>query len=187
MTFISFTPTTHKTDTISSFLAYDPYIERFWQPILGPTATGLLNLLSLEALNSNIFTTTYAELSRRTGTGYRQGSASPAAKQLKRLHSFGLIRQRSENQYEISPQIPALSSRYLSSLHSKEKIHHEIWIDRLIANPLNTQINKASHLASCMIMMGYQKENINYALANSGLHPSIVGQIQIPETFALAQ
>ncbi len=177
MSIISFSNKPQKTSTINTFLAYDPYIERFWQPILGPTACGLLNLLALEILINNQHSTSCVELSRRTGTGNREGKASPALKQLKRLGTFGLVKEIAENRYTIYSQIPMLNTNQLSFLTLKERTHHEIWLERITENPLQTQLNKATHLIIIMTMMGYSPGNVEMALNNSGLHPCVIGQL----------
>lgn len=177
MSIISFQPCSHKFDAVSSFFAYDPYIERFWQPILGPTATGLLNVLCLEALNNrDSFNISILELSRRTGTGARSGSSSPVMKQLTRLANMGLLAQSSENEYEISPQVPVLSPRCLSRLNPNEFQHHDLWLTRLFGDPLTTQKNKVNHLVMTMTMMGHSGQSISSSIENSGLHPSIIGK-----------
>ncbi len=173
---ISFTVQPHRLDTTTSFYAYDPYIERFWQPFLGPSATGLLNIASMEAHTASQFRYSLQELSRRIGTGLRSGQSSPVAKQLSRLCQFQLMTKISNDHYVVQSHIPALNDGYVRKLHSREAHYHESWIARLTSRPSATQQRKAGHLVMSMTMMGYDITTIRAAISRSGLHPSIIGK-----------
>ena len=177
MSLLKFIRESHNCQATTSFLSYDPYIERFWQPILGPTATGLINLLMLESYTSKEFTFNDETLSARIGTGSRTGSSSPLRKQLNRLSQHKIISCFNDQCFGITPSIPQLPHRLLRRLEHYNSIEHDEWMTRLQDNPLRTQMNKAHHLVMVMTMMGYPNTSIALALECSGLHPSIIGKI----------
>ena len=72
MTLLSFIPISPNTNSTTSFLANDPYIDTFWLPLLGPTSTLLLHHLMTKALcETQQFEIQAGELSTQIGVGNR--------------------------------------------------------------------------------------------------------------------
>ena len=164
-------------DTKHSFLGSDPYVERFWQPIVGPTATSLLKYLSIRALFKRPwFECNTSNLSRQLGTGNRTSATSPLIKQFVRLKRFGLIKQYNSTAFLISPHIPMLSPAELNRISQVECAAHEKWIRGLENNLIATYKKRIENLISTLYLMGINSESVVLAIINSGIHPSIIGE-----------
>lgn len=177
MTTVTFIPIQPNSNSTISFLGNDPYIEKFWLPILGPTATLLLNDLMTKALmNTEAFQSTIGELSMTTGVGNREGHSSPIVKNLKRLCDFGLISYYNE-MYYVPTNIEVMSSDKLRKLNYLLQSEHKVWIDRLNENPLLAQRQKGRFLFATLTLKLSNNQQIQCALSRSGLHPSIIGEL----------
>jgi hypothetical protein len=178
---LTFLGTDSRLDATTSFFAYDPYVETFWRPILGPTATCVLNEVSLAVLAATEpVHISLQELSQRVGTGLREGGASPVVKQLARLEKKSLIRKISDTVYKVPLSFPLAPDSWLRQTGMyHEQLHHD-WLDRLVSSPLTTQRQRSFALIHRMQTMGYLDDAIIGALSRSGLHPSVIG-----EAFAL--
>lgn len=177
MSIITFHPTQTKSDAVHSFFAYDPYIEAFLLPLLGPTATLLLNNLTIQSISENqSFQIDGSELSNRVGTGNRTGQCAPVFKQLSRLTKSGLIFEQGENEYLIPKTINPLPEYLVQRLSAKQRAEHDQWINRLSISPLSTQRRRLKLLISRLEIMGTSQQRVNKALLSSGLHPSIISE-----------
>lgn len=173
VTFISIQPNTNST---TSFLANDPYIDTFWLPLLGPTATLLLNSLMSRALyEHDQFDIELNKLSMSIGVGNREGSASPIAKNLKRLSDFGLLSKHNEKYY-VPTSIDTIEENHLRKLNSALQLEHKKWLVHLNADPVSTQRQKARFVYSSLMLKSASTIKIRTALSRSGLHPSIIGE-----------
>lgn len=176
MTTITFTPIQANNNSTSSFLANDPYINTFWLPILGPTATLLLNHLMSSALcEYDEFVMDLAELSSTIGVGNREGNSSPIVKNLKRLCDFGLISKYQERYY-IPTNIEPMCENHLRKLNTKLQCEHSAWLNNLNQNPLLTQRQKARFVYISLTLKSINQNKIQTALSRTGLHPSIIGE-----------
>jgi hypothetical protein len=73
------------------FAVNDPYIEMFWLPVLGPTATWLYRRLVSGVLHSpSGYTINMDELARTIGVAYTQGRHNPFVRALQRCVMFGV-------------------------------------------------------------------------------------------------
>lgn len=178
MSEITIHPTFTQSDSTYSFFAYDPYIETFWLPALGPTASLLINELSLRALiskDTQIIST--RGLSQKIGVGARAGRSSPINKQLTRLVNAGIVQHIAENEYMVPRSIKPLSKYMLGRLNSDLVLEHDSWICRLSISPLSTQRRRAKALTSRLEIMGLNQSTIREILSSSGLHPSVIGEL----------
>lgn len=177
MSYLTFYPIDNDQSTSQSFFAYDPYIEKFWLPNIGPTASVLLNQLSIQALicRQRFFSNT-TQLSLKVGTGNRQGHNSPVNKQLKRLCQFGLITELKQNEFMVPRTISSINNLVLYRLTRDMQEQHAIWMDRLSISHVSTQKRRMKALVSHLEIMGVSDLEIQNALYVSGLHPSIIGE-----------
>ena len=176
MSTITFIPIQPNNNSTVSFLANDPYIDKFWLPILGPTAALLLHELMSKALIKNDpFHSTIGELSTCIGVGNREGNASPIAKNLKRLCDFGLISKYNELFY-VPTNIEQMPEDKLRKLSYTLQSDHKRWIYCLSEDALATQRQKASFLFASLTLKLTETHEILKALSRSGLHPSIIGE-----------
>lgn len=176
MSMTTFIPIQPNNNSTVSFLANDPYIDKFWLPILGPTATLLLHELMGKALVSpDAFTSSIRELSCIIGVGNREGSASPIAKNLKRLCDFGLI-SKYNDYYYVPTNIEMMGEDKLRKLSYTLQSEHKKWIYCLNQDTLATQRQKARFLFASLTLKSIGTNEIIRALSRSGLHPSIIGE-----------
>lgn len=183
MNTLTFHPSDVAVDATSSFFAYDPYIETFWLPVLGPTATWLMNELCFQALTSSgSFTIPTHEMSLRVGTGSREGTSSPVVKQLSRLCQAHVVYRYSQSEYLVPRTIEPVKKPLILKLSDEQLARHEKWMDRLQTSPAETQKKRVRALVTRLEMMGSSEATISTALLSTGLHPSIIGQAIAPYT-----
>ncbi len=110
----------------------DPYIEMFWLPVLGPTATWLLRRLAggLQQQPDG-YMVDMADLARGIGVTYTPGRHNPFARALNRCTMFGAAQQiavqplRTIAVRSVLPQLPV---RHLSRLPHPLRVAHHDWI-----------------------------------------------------------
>lgn len=110
----------------------DPYVEMFWLPILGPTATWLARRLAAGLLpNPEGYICEMSELASSLGVSYTQGRHNPFARALHRCSMFGVSQYVAlEPLYTISVRtvLPRLPVRHLGRLPEQLRIAHDDWI-----------------------------------------------------------
>jgi hypothetical protein len=116
----------------SGFAVNDPYVEMFWLPILGPTATWLLRRLAggLEH-NPQGYAVDMQDLARGIGVAYSTGRHNPFARALHRCVMFGVAQQIAmlpERTIAVRTNIPALPTRHVSRLPEQLRIAHHDWL-----------------------------------------------------------
>ncbi len=114
------------------FVVNDPYVEMFWLPILGPTATWLLRRLAagLEH-SSNGYSVDMEDLARGIGVAYSTGRHNPFARALHRCVMFGVAQQLAvlpERTLAVRTHIPVLPVRHLTRLPEALRIAHHDWL-----------------------------------------------------------
>ncbi len=178
MTILTFHPTRTHADATLSFFGYDPYIEAFWLPAVGPTATWLINSLCLRALiTSDTFSLSASELSTCVGTGMREGHSSPVHKQLTRLCQVGIFQEINASEYLVPRTIAPFTSYHARKLTDSQRNEHDQWMNRLNVSPLDTQRRRAQYLLTRLETIGLSESTIHSTLHGTGLHPSIIGEV----------
>jgi hypothetical protein len=114
----------------NGFVARSDYVERYWLPVLGPSALLALRW-SAEMLSSHPdgVSVRLSELARGLGLGTRGGSAGPAARALERLAYFGLARERSGT-LMVRTHVPPLPPVLLRRLPQALRDSHGSWLLR---------------------------------------------------------
>jgi hypothetical protein len=117
------------------FSVNDPYIEMFWLPVLGPTATWLYRRLVSGVLqNPSGYTVTMDELARTIGVAYTQGRHNPFARALHRCVMFGVaehVAVQPIRTLAVRQSLPSLPQRHLSRLPHQLQIAHHDWIQNM--------------------------------------------------------
>src|SRR5487761_2174057 len=107
-------------DPVIDALGHDPrsaYVEQFWLPVLGPSTTLLLRLLtdrlerSPKGLRIEI-----TEAARALGLGERQGRHGPFLRSVARAIDFDMVRYLGPGVIGVRRCLPALSQRHLARL-----------------------------------------------------------------------
>lgn len=114
------------------FNVNDPYIEMFWLPVLGPTATWLYRRMVSGVLTQDDgFIADTAELARSIGVAYTQGRHNPFARALYRCIMFGTAQQVATHPMQtiaVRRSLPLLPHRHLARLPDQLQIAHHDWI-----------------------------------------------------------
>lgn len=110
----------------------DPYIEMFWLPILGPTATWLIRRLAggLQQQPEG-YMVDMTDLARGIGVNYTPGRHNPFARGLSRCTMFGAAQQIAVQPHRtiaVRRVLPQLPARHLSRLPHPLRIAHHDWI-----------------------------------------------------------
>jgi hypothetical protein len=103
------------------YSARDPYVERYWLPLLGPTATALLRRLALDALTSPGSEAAYdvGEMACCLGV-------APMAlrRVVRRLEMFGFLVWENEATWLIDVMLPAVNQKHWRRLPGR--LRHEL-------------------------------------------------------------
>ena len=117
------------------FAVNDPYIEMFWLPVLGPTATWLYRRLVSGILQSPPgYTINMDELARTIGVAYTQGRHNPFVRALQRCVMFGVaehIAVQPIRTLAVRKSLPSLPQRHLGRLPNQLQIAHHDWMQNL--------------------------------------------------------
>jgi hypothetical protein len=107
------------------------YVEAFWLPVLGPSATFLFRRLNvlLEAFPEGM-TTEMNELGRELGLGTSDSKHSPLQRAISRLVRFGLVRRSASGQLAVRRAVGPLSQHLVHSLPPFLQEAHEEVISR---------------------------------------------------------
>ena len=116
---LQFTPVDHPDARVRriGFDLTDPYIERCWSAVIGPSSTLLLRRLPTLWIARVPAEIDAGELSRSLGLGAGAGERSRLAATLERLVNFGLARPASDGAgLDVYRQVPPLTQRQLARL-----------------------------------------------------------------------
>lgn len=117
---------------VKGFPIGDPYVEMFWLPVLGPTATWLLRRLvgglSAEPLG---YTVDMGDLARGIGVAYTDGRHNPFGRAIHRCVMFGAAQQVAavpNRTIAVRRHLPVLPSRHLARLPDQMRTAHSDWL-----------------------------------------------------------
>ncbi|MEY3805528.1 MAG: hypothetical protein RIR69_340 [Actinomycetota bacterium] len=125
------------TDPVVEATGYpidDPYVEMFWLPILGPTATWLARRLVSGLVHStdvNGYTCDMTDLASALGVSYTHGRHSPFVRALQRCAMFGVsenIAVEPIRTIAVRTMLPRIPHRHLARLPHQLRIAHEDWV-----------------------------------------------------------
>jgi len=107
------------------FDAHSEYVEMFWLPVLGPTATWLLRRLVRAVRTAEPIDgpSTAAEL----GIGWETGRINPFLRALQRLDRFGLVRTEGDR-LAVRTMVPPIASRQMQRLPEHLRRAHPAWV-----------------------------------------------------------
>ena len=111
----------------------DPYIEMFWLPVLGPTATWLFRRLVAGVLDDGVefFDVDMGDLARSIGVAHTNGRHNPFARALQRCTMFGVaqtIALQPVHTVAVRRFLPALPQRHLHRLPEPLQVAHHDWM-----------------------------------------------------------
>ena len=144
-------------DPVIDTLGHDPrsvYVERFWLPVLGPSTTLLLRLLTdrLEGSPDGLLID-IAESARALGLGERQGRHGPFLRSVARAIDFDMVRYLRPGAIGVRHSLPTLSHRHLSRL--PESLQHEHATTLMLAGTTpDLTVRRGQQLALSLLALG---------------------------------
>jgi hypothetical protein len=125
---------TRWVDPIVEAKGYDArsgYVEIFWLPVLGPTATILLWRFQLElAVDLGGWPMDLTDLSRELGLGTTESKHAPLPRAISRLVHFGLAKRMAPGQLVVRCVVQLLSAQQLSGLSAPLQLAHRGFLSR---------------------------------------------------------
>ena len=108
------------TDPVIDEVGHDPrsgYVETFWLPVLGPSATWLLRHLTIRLEESpGGIDLDLEDMARSLGLGERLGPNAPFARTLKRCVDFDMAEWRGPRLLAVRLRLPPLARRHIRRL-----------------------------------------------------------------------
>lgn len=116
----------------NGFPVEHPYVEMFWLPVLGPTATWLLRRLAGGLASSpGGFEVGTIDLARALGVSHAGGRTSPFGRAMHRCTMFGVAQQVSLSPIPVLAvrrSVPPVARRHLDRLPDSLKRVHGDWV-----------------------------------------------------------
>ncbi len=157
---------------------FDPrsrYVERFWLPVLGPTATWLIRRLSdlLEAVPEGS-TVDMPEMATCLGLVWTGNDRCPLGRSLRRCFHFGLVRWSGPGVLAVRTRMPMLWRRLVVRLPFTLQIEHRDWLAEMAASdPSARRRRHAKLVALDLCELGVDAAAIERHLIRQGSHPAI--------------
>ncbi|HEY3943053.1 MAG TPA: hypothetical protein VGL60_11295 [Acidimicrobiales bacterium] len=112
-------------------VGHDPrsrYVERFWLPVIGPSATWLIRRLAdgLDAAPGG-YPLDLVDVARTLGLGAGTSGRSPVRRALQRCARFDLLRLSDPRTIEVRRRVPPLLSRHVRLLPGSLRAEHRAW------------------------------------------------------------
>ena len=146
-------------DPVVDALGFDPrtaYVERFWLPLLGPTATWLMRRLAAEFdSHPDGFSIDAADCARSIGIGNKGGARGPFHRSVDRCIRFGLARPDDHDILAVRIRVPPLTRAQVQRLPRHLHGPHRRWQEdqvRRSTHPSNEA--HASRLARSLLAVG---------------------------------
>ncbi len=121
----------------AGFTVDDPYVEMFWLPVLGPTATWLLRRLASGLTHEpNGYVINMNDIARSIGVAYSEGRHNPFARALQRCVMFGVAQQIAVTPVRtiaVRTHVPRIPHRHLSRLPEQLVTAHQDWIHAVVS------------------------------------------------------
>jgi hypothetical protein len=146
-------------DTVVDALGHDPrspYVEHFWLPVLGPTATFLVRRLA-EGLDRapDGFDLPLADTARALGLGMRAGRGGPFVRAIHRCCQFGAARLAGDATLEVRRRLPPLSRIQVGRLPDHLKDAHARWQEAQVGEARGpVMVDRARRLAASLLELG---------------------------------
>lgn len=107
----------------------DPYVERYWLAVLGPSTVLLLRRFArgLEERPDG-FRVPLVDTSVVLGLGRGTGSRSPIMRTIDRAEKFGMLRRTGPGAVEVRTRMPLLSPRQIRHLPPVMRQLHVDWV-----------------------------------------------------------
>lgn len=168
-------------DPIVEGIGFDPlsvYVESFWLPVLGPSATLLYRRLAWGILDRpDGFDLDGEELARSLGLGGTGGKHSPFHRALLRCRRFGFTRQPTTGVVAVRRRAAPVPDHHLRRLPPALRQRHRQWEsgwqDGRDACTVDRIRHRARQLALDLMAAGPDPMVVERQLLRSGIHPAL--------------
>ncbi len=160
----------------SGFDVLDPYVELFWLPVLGPSATLLLRrLASGLRTNPGGYDLELDLAARALGLGAAGGRRSPFRRAILRCTRYGAARHLGDDRLAVRRRLSALPSRHLRRLPAPLQAQHRRWEAAAAAGPGTVEAVRrhARWLALELAAAHPGGESLERRLVEHGVHPAV--------------
>ena len=155
-------------------VGFDPrsgYVEKYWLPMLGPTATWFLRRVAREFdREPDGFSLDAADCARSIGIGTRGGRNSPFERAIERCVRFGLARREHHGILAVRTRVPPLSKAQAQRLPRHLKRSHRRWQEDQLqhAHPAD---DHAVRLARSLLDVGASATDVEEQLERWNFDP----------------
>jgi hypothetical protein len=156
---------------------FDPrahYVERFWLPVLGPSATWLLRRFADRFDDDpDGFELDLDEAARCLGLGASASRHAPLRRALARCVRFGLARRPGEDTFEVVDRLPRVTPRHLIRLPIMLQEEHRAWADAEADADEGVRLRRQARLLALDLReLGVDDASIERHLLRRGVHPA---------------
>jgi hypothetical protein len=160
----------------SGFDVLGSYVELFWLPVLGPSATLLLRRLAagLRARPGG-YDLPLDEAARALGLGGVGGRRSPFRRAILRCTRYGVARHLGEDRLAVRRRLTVLPERQLRRLPNSLQAHHARWEAAAATEPGTIGIvrRQARRLALELAVTDPGRQSLERRLVRHGVHPAL--------------
>lgn len=145
-------------DPVIDALGHDPrsaYVEHFWLPVLGPSATWLLRRLAMGLdRDPDGFDLDLVDAARSLGLGMRGGRHAPFLRSIQRCCQFGAARLFGDTTLEVRRRLPPLNRSQVARLTEPLQQAHQRWQDEQLKQAHDPLLPRATRLAASLLELG---------------------------------
>ncbi|HEX3947299.1 MAG TPA: hypothetical protein VHW47_06315, partial [Acidimicrobiales bacterium] len=162
-------------DPVVESAGFDPrstYVERFWLPLLGPSATWLLRRIA-DGLDTSPegFALDLDETARALGLGGLGSRHSPFRRAILRSTRYGLVRHAGTGTLAVRRMVSAIPHRHVARLPVSLQEQHDRWTE---PRPIMAaERRRARLLALDLAVLGEDRAAVERHLLRWGLHPAL--------------
>lgn len=164
-------------DPVIDLRGHDPrgrYVERFWLPTLGPSATWLLRRLAdgLDGAPEG-FRLDLDRTAAALGLANKTGRQGPFGRAFLRLAQFGLAREAGAGRLEVRRRVPPLTRRQVERLPAPLPDEHRAWLEAELRSGRQPATRRARALARSMLQVGIDLEHAERHLHRLDVEPGV--------------
>ncbi len=166
------------TDPVIDEVGHDPrsgYVETFWLPVLGPSATWLLRHLTIRLEESpGGIDLDLEDMARSLGLGERLGPNAPFARTLKRCVDFDMAEWRGPRLLAVRLRLPPLARRHIRRLPESLQLKHEAVQQASLPAPAAENLRRhGCQLALSLVDLGEDQQMTEQQLRRWRFHPAL--------------
>lgn len=139
-------------DQVIDAVGHDPrssYVELFWLPVLGPSATWLLRRLAMGLdRQPDGYDLDLLDAARSLGLGMRGGRHAPFLRSIQRCCQFGCSRLFGDTTLEVRRRLPPLNRSQVARLPEGLQAAHQAWADQQLRKAADSAADTATPVAA---------------------------------------